>query len=104
MTPRARQVALEGYIGILPWLVGLIFFTAGPIVASAALGRWQNTPTHSPKRRIDPGGARDALIKDVDAVAREIAELEEIGVDCVIFFATFPGYPPLKMLPTSRRW
>jgi multiple sugar transport system permease protein len=37
MTPRARQEALEGYVGILPWLFGLIFFTAGPIVASAGL-------------------------------------------------------------------
>jgi alkanesulfonate monooxygenase SsuD/methylene tetrahydromethanopterin reductase-like flavin-dependent oxidoreductase (luciferase family) len=49
---------------------------------------------------IEPGGARDALIKDVDTVTREIEELEQMGVDCVIFFATFPGYPPMKMLPT----
>jgi probable F420-dependent oxidoreductase len=49
---------------------------------------------------VDPGGARDALIKDPDTVAREIADLERMGVDCVIFFATLPGYPPLKMLPT----
>ncbi len=37
MTPRARQEAIEGYLGILPWLLGLIFFTAGPMVASAVL-------------------------------------------------------------------
>ncbi len=37
MTPRARQEAIEGYVGILPWLLGLIFFTAGPMVASAVL-------------------------------------------------------------------
>ncbi len=50
--------------------------------------------------QAEPGGSRDALIKDVDTVTREIAELEQMGVDCVIFFATFPGYPPMKMLPT----
>jgi multiple sugar transport system permease protein len=37
LTPRARQEAIEGYLGILPWLLGLIFFTAGPMVASAVL-------------------------------------------------------------------
>jgi multiple sugar transport system permease protein len=37
LTPRARQEAVEGYLGILPWLLGLIFFTAGPMVASAVL-------------------------------------------------------------------
>jgi multiple sugar transport system permease protein len=37
LTPRARREAIEGYLGILPWLLGLIFFTAGPMVASAVL-------------------------------------------------------------------
>jgi hypothetical protein len=31
---------------------------------------------------------------------REVEELEQMGVDCVILFATFPGYPPMKVLPT----
>jgi alkanesulfonate monooxygenase SsuD/methylene tetrahydromethanopterin reductase-like flavin-dependent oxidoreductase (luciferase family) len=50
--------------------------------------------------RVDAGGSRETLIKDVDTVIHEVAELEQLGVDCVIFFATFPGYPPMKMLRT----
>ena len=49
---------------------------------------------------LDPAGSREALVKDLSAAAADVAELERIGVDCVIYFATFPGYPPLKMLPT----
>jgi len=37
LTPRARQEAIEGYLGILPWLLGLILFTAGPMLASAVI-------------------------------------------------------------------
>lgn len=37
MSPRARREALEGYIFILPWLVGLVAFVVGPIVASLYL-------------------------------------------------------------------
>lgn len=36
----------------------------------------------------------------VEAVAEEAAALEAMGVDCVIYFGTLPGYPPLKLLPT----
>lgn len=34
MSPRARREAVEGYIFILPWLVGLVAFVVGPIIAS----------------------------------------------------------------------
>jgi probable F420-dependent oxidoreductase len=34
------------------------------------------------------------------AVVEEVAALEAMGVNCVIYFATLPGYPPAKMLPT----
>jgi len=34
MTRDARREALVGYICILPWVLGFIFFVAGPIVAS----------------------------------------------------------------------
>ena len=34
---RARAEALEGYLWISPWLVGLLVFTAGPIIASLYL-------------------------------------------------------------------
>ena len=37
-TPRARREALEGYIFLLPWLLGFILFTAGPLLASFYLG------------------------------------------------------------------
>lgn len=33
----ARREAIEGYIGILPWLIGFVVFTAGPLLASLAL-------------------------------------------------------------------
>ncbi|HZQ35374.1 MAG TPA: LLM class flavin-dependent oxidoreductase [Dehalococcoidia bacterium] len=36
----------------------------------------------------------------VEAAAAEVAALAAIGVDCVIYFATLPGYPPSAMLPT----
>lgn len=32
-----RREAIEGYIGILPWLVGFAVFTAGPLLASLVL-------------------------------------------------------------------
>ena len=34
----ARREALEGYLGISPWLIGFLFFTLGPMVASLILG------------------------------------------------------------------
>jgi multiple sugar transport system permease protein len=34
MSPRARREAREGYLGILPWLIGFLIFTAGPLVVS----------------------------------------------------------------------
>jgi alkanesulfonate monooxygenase SsuD/methylene tetrahydromethanopterin reductase-like flavin-dependent oxidoreductase (luciferase family) len=47
-----------------------------------------------------PGAGREALIRSVDQEAAALARLRENGVDCVIYFATFPGMPPLEMLPT----
>ncbi|HHX45460.1 MAG TPA: sugar ABC transporter permease [Chloroflexi bacterium] len=35
---RVRREALEGYLWISPWLVGLLIFTAGPILVSLFLG------------------------------------------------------------------
>ncbi len=37
-TRRARREALEGYIFLLPWLIGFLLFTAGPLLASLYLG------------------------------------------------------------------
>jgi len=37
-SPRARREALEGYVWISPWLIGLLIFTAGPILVSFYLG------------------------------------------------------------------
>ncbi|MBM3139537.1 MAG: LLM class flavin-dependent oxidoreductase [Chloroflexi bacterium] len=48
----------------------------------------------------DPAGRMESLVKTVPQVIADVEELERIGVDCVIFFATFPGYPPGMMLPT----
>ena len=37
MTNRERREALEFYLGISPWLIGLVCFTGGPILASLAI-------------------------------------------------------------------
>jgi multiple sugar transport system permease protein len=37
MSARERREALEGYLGILPWLIGFVAFTGGPILASGVL-------------------------------------------------------------------
>ena len=34
MSPQARREAMEGYLFILPWLLGLVIFVLGPILAS----------------------------------------------------------------------
>jgi ABC-type sugar transport system permease subunit len=34
MGPRARREALDGYLGILPWVLGFLAFTLGPMIAS----------------------------------------------------------------------
>jgi probable F420-dependent oxidoreductase len=46
----------------------------------------------------EAGGATPATT--VEATTAEVAALQAIGVDCVIYFATLPGYPPQAMLPT----
>ncbi|HEY3110153.1 MAG TPA: sugar ABC transporter permease [Chloroflexota bacterium] len=45
----ARREAIEGYIGISPWLIGFLVFTAGPMLASLylSLTDW---------RMVDPPG------------------------------------------------
>jgi multiple sugar transport system permease protein len=37
MSPRDRREARDGYIGILPWLIGFVLFTAGPLLVSLYL-------------------------------------------------------------------
>ncbi len=37
-TKKSRREALEGYLFLLPWLLGFILFTAGPLLASLYLG------------------------------------------------------------------
>ncbi len=37
MQPRARREAWEGYLGILPWVIGFVLFTAGPLLVSLGL-------------------------------------------------------------------
>jgi len=44
--------------------------------------------------------AMQALMRTPETLTEDLRRLEAIGVNLVIFFATFPGYPPLKMLPT----
>jgi len=53
---------------------------------------------------VQAGGTMANLIKDVPAAIAEVEELERLGVDCVIYFATFPGYAPSKMVPTWERF
>jgi multiple sugar transport system permease protein len=42
MRPRARREALDGYLGILPWVIGFFAFTLGPMLASIyfSLTQW----------------------------------------------------------------
>jgi len=49
MTPRARREALEGYLGILPWVIGFLAFTAGPILSSIFFSLTQWTIVRPPK-------------------------------------------------------
>ncbi len=51
-------------------------------------------------RREDGGAAAASPATTVEAAAAEVEALQAIGVDCVIYFATLPGYPPQAMLPT----
>src|SRR5262249_23454046 len=48
MTPRQRE-AIQGYMYILPWVIGFLIFTAGPLIASFYLSftKWGfvDTPT-----------------------------------------------------------
>lgn len=41
MNARERREAREGYLGILPWLIGFVAFTAGPLLASLAISLTQ---------------------------------------------------------------
>jgi multiple sugar transport system permease protein len=44
-TRAERREAIEGYVGISPWLIGFVVFTAGPMLASLALSltNWRMT-------------------------------------------------------------
>jgi multiple sugar transport system permease protein len=44
-----RQEALEGYLYLLPWLVGLVVFVGGPILASAYLSLTKFNAMQPPK-------------------------------------------------------
>ena len=46
----ARREAMEGYLAISPWLVGLLAFTAGPILASLGLSFTDWNITQPPAR------------------------------------------------------
>jgi multiple sugar transport system permease protein len=37
LSPRARREARDGYLGILPWAIGFVAFTAGPLLVSLFL-------------------------------------------------------------------
>jgi multiple sugar transport system permease protein len=45
MSARARREALEGYLGLSPWLIGFLLFTLGPVLASIYFGFTQWTIT-----------------------------------------------------------
>lgn len=49
MSPRARKEAVEGYIGLSPWLIGFLLFTLGPILASIYFSMTQWTITRPPE-------------------------------------------------------
>lgn len=47
--PQARREALEGYLSLLPWLLGFLGFTAIPLAASVYLGFTQWNVIEPPK-------------------------------------------------------
>lgn len=49
MSPRARKEAVEGYLGLSPWLIGFVLFTLGPVVASIYFSMTQWTITRPPQ-------------------------------------------------------
>lgn len=49
MSRIARREALEGYLGIAPWVIGFLLFTLGPIVASIYFSFNQWTISGPPK-------------------------------------------------------
>jgi len=49
MSPRARKEAVEGFIGLSPWLVGFLLFTLGPILASIFFSMTEWTITSPPE-------------------------------------------------------
>ncbi len=49
MSRRARREALEGYLSILPWVIGFLVFTFGPIVASIYFGFTEWSITRPPR-------------------------------------------------------
>ncbi|MDA0365675.1 MAG: LLM class flavin-dependent oxidoreductase [Chloroflexi bacterium] len=80
---------------------------------SERYGQWYGEAGDLPEDRdwtrrmrmsTDEPGAMANLIKDVPTEIAQLEALERAGVDCVIYFATFPGYPPSKMLPTWERF
>jgi len=62
-SPRARHEALEGYLWISPWFLGLIIFTAGPILASLYLSFTQYKIGDIPQW-IGLENYREALYRD----------------------------------------
>lgn len=49
MRPRERREALEGYLGISPWVIGFLLFTLGPILASFYFSMTQWNIVETPK-------------------------------------------------------
>src|SRR5262249_31533908 len=55
-----RRQALEGYLCILPWLVGFICFTAGPMLGSLAMS-FTDWEIISPLQWVGPGNFQHLL-------------------------------------------
>ncbi|MFN8420011.1 MAG: sugar ABC transporter permease [Anaerolineae bacterium] len=49
MTPMARREAVEGYVSLIPWVIGFAAFTALPIIYSIVASLTQWTGTTAPK-------------------------------------------------------
>ncbi|MBX3064833.1 MAG: sugar ABC transporter permease [Anaerolineae bacterium] len=49
MTPMARREAVEGYVSLIPWVIGFAAFTALPIIYSIIASLTQWTGTTAPK-------------------------------------------------------
>ena len=99
MTPRARREALEGYLGILPWLIGVGI--AASLICLALTVYLGNASRHEATSR-----ATRRMTAQANAFARQI-EADAVLFDLALREAALSrdaGQMPRLRLLDSTRW